>query len=123
MGWTAEQVAAWKAPSRDVLLGSYEAMKASARNYLASIRDAGLDESVMIANESRHGLAPLMGAAPLEKFIPLRETQDCCSSIQLLNSPFGSGHPMRQARGFVLGFQETALDSPSLGSFGLPPVA
>ena len=55
MGWTAEQVAAWQAPSRDVLLGYYEAMKASARNYLASLDDAELDKSVVIppANESR----------------------------------------------------------------------
>ena len=55
MGWTAEQVAAWKAPSRDVLLGYYESMKASAREYLSSLSDGGLDESVVVppANESR----------------------------------------------------------------------
>ena len=60
MGWTSEQVAAWKAPSRDVLLGYYEAMKASARGYLASISDAELDQSVMIANESR-AVSDLLG--------------------------------------------------------------
>ena len=55
MGWTAEQVAAWKAPSRDVLLGYYEANKASAREYLSSLKDGGLDESVLVppANEVR----------------------------------------------------------------------
>ena len=60
MGWTAEQVAAWKAPARDVLLGYYEAMKASARDYLASLSDAELDKSVMVGNESR-GVSDLLG--------------------------------------------------------------
>ena len=60
MGWTAEQVAAWKAPSRDVLVGYYEAMKASAKNYLVSLSDAGLDQSVMVGNESR-GVSDLLG--------------------------------------------------------------
>jgi len=60
MGWTAEQVAAWKAPSRDVLLDYYEAMKASARGYLASISDAELDETVVIGNESR-AVSDLLG--------------------------------------------------------------
>ncbi len=60
MGWTAEQVAAWKAPSRDVLLGYYDAMKASARDYLASLSDAELDKSVMVGNESR-GVSDLLG--------------------------------------------------------------
>ncbi len=60
MGWTAEQVAAWKAPARDVLLGYYDAMKASARDYLASLSDAELDKSVMVGNESR-GVSDLFG--------------------------------------------------------------
>ena len=60
MGWTAEQVAAWKAPSRDILLGYYEAMKASAKDYLASLSDAELDKSVMVGNESR-GVSDLLG--------------------------------------------------------------
>ncbi len=60
MGWTAEQVAAWQAPSRDVLLGYYDAMKASARDYLASLSNAELDKSVMVGNESR-GVSDLLG--------------------------------------------------------------
>ena len=60
MGWTAEQVAAWKAPARDVLLGYYDAMKASARDYLASLSDSELDKSVMVGNESR-GVSDLLG--------------------------------------------------------------
>ncbi len=60
MGWTAEQVAAWQAPSRDVLLGYSEAMKSSAKDYLASLTDAELDQSVMVAGESR-GVSDLLG--------------------------------------------------------------
>ncbi len=60
MGWTAEQVAAWQAPSRDVLLGYYEAMKASAKDYLASLSDAELDQSVVVGNESR-AVSDLLG--------------------------------------------------------------
>ncbi len=60
MGWTAEQVAAWQAPSRDILLGYYDAMKASAKDYLASLSDAELDKSVMVGNESR-GVSDLLG--------------------------------------------------------------
>ena len=60
MGWTADQVAAWQAPSRDVLLGYYDAMKASAKDYLASLSDAELDKSVMVGNESR-GVSDLLG--------------------------------------------------------------
>ncbi|MFQ6029865.1 MAG: DinB family protein [Dehalococcoidia bacterium] len=55
MGWTAEQVAAWQAPSREVLVGYYEALKASAREYLSSLSDEGLSRSVVVPpnNESR----------------------------------------------------------------------
>ena len=62
MGWSAEQVAAWQAPSREVLFGYYEAAKASAREYLSSLNDAELDGSVVIppANESR-AVADLLG--------------------------------------------------------------
>ena len=60
MGWTAEQVAAWQAPSRDVLMGYYEAMKASAKDYLASLSDAELDQSVVVGNESR-AVSDLLG--------------------------------------------------------------
>lgn len=45
-GWTADQVAAWAPPSRDVLLGYYEANKAAAREYLSSLTDADLDATV-----------------------------------------------------------------------------
>ncbi|MCI0792866.1 MAG: DinB family protein [Chloroflexi bacterium] len=54
-GWSQEQVAAWVAPPRDVLLGYYQATTASAREYLANLSDADLDSSVTPppANEPR----------------------------------------------------------------------
>ena len=55
MGWTAEQVAAWQAPVRDILMGYFEAVKGSARGYLGSLGDAGLEQKVVVqpGNESR----------------------------------------------------------------------
>jgi hypothetical protein len=43
VGWTVQQVAAWKPPSRDVLLGYYQAARAAVRDYLTSISDADLE--------------------------------------------------------------------------------
>ena len=45
MGWTTEQVLAWKAPARDVLLGYYDAVKSGAREYISAIGDAELDRT------------------------------------------------------------------------------
>ena len=46
-GWTAEQVAAWVPPAGEVLVGYYDAIKASAREYLSSLTDAGLEATVI----------------------------------------------------------------------------
>jgi hypothetical protein len=48
VGWTAEQVRAWKAPSREVQLGYYEAIKAKTREYLVSLTYADLEERKVI---------------------------------------------------------------------------
>ena len=45
MGWSPDKVAAWSAPSREVLLGYYEAVKSGAREYLSGIADAELDNT------------------------------------------------------------------------------
>ena len=45
MGWSPDKVAAWSAPSREVLLGYYEAVKSGAREYLSGIADAELDKT------------------------------------------------------------------------------
>ena len=54
-GMSSERLAAWRAPSRDILLGYYEAVKTGARDYLASLTDTDLSGSVVAppANESR----------------------------------------------------------------------
>ena len=47
VGWTAEQVAAWKPPAKDVLLGYYQAVRGSAREYLPSLTSADLEKQVV----------------------------------------------------------------------------
>jgi len=47
-GWTAEQIAAWRAPSKAIQLQYYEAVKASASAALSSLTAADLDKPVMI---------------------------------------------------------------------------
>ena len=46
VGWTAEQVAAWTPPARDVLLGYYDAVRAATRQYLASLTREDLERQV-----------------------------------------------------------------------------
>ena len=41
--WTAEQVEAWKPPTKDVQIGYYEAVKQAARTYLSSLSNADLE--------------------------------------------------------------------------------
>ena len=48
VGWTAEQVGAWKAPSREVQLGYHEAIRAKTREYLLSLAYADLEERKVI---------------------------------------------------------------------------
>ena len=48
VGWSAEQVAAWVVPSREVMLGYYEAVKAAAREYLSGLTSAELEEVMVV---------------------------------------------------------------------------
>ena len=48
VGWTAEQVAAWTPPSRDVTIGYYEAVKTGLREYLSAVTDADLEKVMVI---------------------------------------------------------------------------
>ena len=45
-GWTIEQVAAWQPPPKDVMLGYYEAVKASALDYMKGLSAADLERQV-----------------------------------------------------------------------------
>ena len=48
VGWSAEQVADWQVPSREVMLGYYEAAKAAAREYLSSLTNAEMEKVMVI---------------------------------------------------------------------------
>ncbi|HEU0022587.1 MAG TPA: DinB family protein [Dehalococcoidia bacterium] len=48
VGWTAQQVGQWNAPSRDVQLGYYEAVKEDARVVLSSLSSSQLDNRNVI---------------------------------------------------------------------------
>ncbi len=43
IGWTAQQVADWPAPSRETLMGYYDAVNEAARNYISGLSAADLD--------------------------------------------------------------------------------
>ena len=49
VGWTAAQVEAWSAPSRDVQLSYYEAVKAHTRQYLDSVSEEELSRTIKLA--------------------------------------------------------------------------
>ena len=47
-GWDAARVAAWQLPSRDVLVGYYEAVKAGCRDYMSSVTGEELSASISL---------------------------------------------------------------------------
>ena len=47
VGWTAEQVAAWKPPVREVLVGYYQAVRLEAREFLAALTEQDLEKRVV----------------------------------------------------------------------------
>ena len=48
VGWTAEQVAAWIPPSREVQAGYYQAVKAATRAYLAQVSEEELAREIVL---------------------------------------------------------------------------
>ena len=48
VGWTAEQVATWRAPSKEIQLGYYQAVRARARDFMSSLSYAQLEEQRVI---------------------------------------------------------------------------
>ncbi len=48
VGWTREQVDAWTAPSKDIQVGYYEAVKQAARAYLSTLSNADLEVTRVI---------------------------------------------------------------------------
>ncbi len=61
VGWTAEQVSAWKPPAKDVQVGYYEAVKAAARQYISSLSadDLEVTKVILPAPEPRSVAAAL----------------------------------------------------------------
>ena len=49
-GMSSEEIAAWPAPSRDALIGYYEAVKVCAREWLGSVTDADLAGTITLPN-------------------------------------------------------------------------
>ena len=47
VGWTAEQVAAWVPPSRDVQLGYYEAIKSATLQCLGGLTDTDMERQIV----------------------------------------------------------------------------
>ena len=47
-GWTKEQLAEWTPPGKEVLLGYFEAVKDSAREYLNGLTDEDLEASIIV---------------------------------------------------------------------------
>ena len=45
-GWTAEQVAAWQPPAKEVMVGYYDAVKSNALAYVGSLSAADLEKQV-----------------------------------------------------------------------------
>ena len=54
-GMTKAQVAQWSPPSKDILVGYFEAVKTAARDYLSGLNDQGLAASITVppVNEAR----------------------------------------------------------------------
>ena len=46
MGWSTEQVAGWSCPSREVLMGYYDAVNAATRSYINGLDSNGLARQV-----------------------------------------------------------------------------
>ena len=49
MGWGAQKVADWPAPSRETLMGYYDAVNAAARDYITGLGASDLDRQVPAA--------------------------------------------------------------------------
>lgn len=54
VGWTAEQVAAWEPPVREVLVGYYQAVRLEAREFLAAVTEEDLARLVEFPGGTEH---------------------------------------------------------------------
>ena len=60
-GWTQEQVAAWKLPDKNTLVGYYEAVKAGAREYLQPLSASDVQREITIPPRPTASIGSMLG--------------------------------------------------------------
>jgi len=60
-GWTGEQVASWKLPDKDSLVGYYEAVKTAAREYLQPLSESALQREITIPPRPTASIGSMLG--------------------------------------------------------------
>ena len=60
-GWTEEQVAAWKLPDKQTLLGYYTAVSAAAREHIQSLSASDLERQITIPPRPTASIGSLLG--------------------------------------------------------------
>ena len=60
-GWTEEQVAAWKLPEKNYLVGYYEAVKTAAREYLQTLSESEVQREISIPPRPTASIGTLLG--------------------------------------------------------------
>ncbi|MDP6548857.1 MAG: DinB family protein [Dehalococcoidia bacterium] len=84
VGWTADQVAVWPAPARDVQIGYYHAVRAVTRRFLVSVTPAELEMRIV--------------------FPPSAESRSVASALgQMTWDAISHGGQIAYLRGFYLG--------------------
>jgi len=68
-GWTKEQVAAWKVPAKEVLIGYYEAVKTAARDYLGSLSLAEFERELTIPPRPTASIGALLGVLAFDNCV------------------------------------------------------
>ena len=60
-GWDKEQVAAWKLPPKESLVGYYEAVKAAATEYIGSLSASDMERQLNIPSRPTASIGTLLG--------------------------------------------------------------
>ena len=68
-GWTKEQVAAWKVPTKEVLIGYYESVKTAARDYLGSMSMAEYERELTIPPRPTASIGALLGVLAFDNCV------------------------------------------------------
>ena len=68
-GWTKEQVAAWKVPAKEVLIGYYESVKTAARDYLGSMSMAEYERELTIPPRPTASIGARLGVLAFDNCV------------------------------------------------------